>query len=70
MVDLPEEEIEVAEARTGPGDHGHDHVTAEDGTLVDHLRAAHGLEVEDGLSPATSEGLHDRLHDATKAADD
>ena len=70
MVDLPEEEIEQAEARTGAGDHVHGDVTPEDGTLVDHLREAHRLDVQEGLSPATSEGLHDRLHDTTKAADD
>lgn len=70
MPDVPEEDIEAAEDR--PGTTGHDHVgvTAEDGTLAAHLRAVHGLEIAPSMSPATVEGLHDRLHASSKAADD
>ncbi|MGH9179006.1 MAG: hypothetical protein ACRD0N_10690 [Acidimicrobiales bacterium] len=69
MAELPEEEIEAAEERSAAPAHGHAGVTAEDGTLAEHLRAVHGLDVEAGTSPATLEGLHDRLHDSSKAAD-
>ena len=69
MDDLPEEEIADAESEDRAV-HGHDGVAAEDGTLAAHLVAAHGLEVPPGVSPATAEGLHDRLHATSKAADD
>lgn len=72
MPELPEEEIEAAEARTdaGAGEHDHSRVLAEDGTLAAHLASVHALDVAAGTSPATLEGLHDRLHATTKAADD
>jgi hypothetical protein len=67
--ELPEDEIEQAEDGAAPG-HSHQGVTAEDGTLADHLARVHGLDAPAGVSPATTEGLHDRLHDTSKAADD
>lgn len=69
MEDLPEEEIEQAESVPVPG-HSHDGLAAEDGTLADHLSAVHGLDPPPEASPATAEGLHDRLHDTSRAADD
>ena len=61
--ELPEEEIEAAEAVSGAvGDHGHDGVAGVDGTLADHLRTVHDLDADPALSAATQEGLHDRLH--------
>ncbi len=69
MVDLPPDELEQAEAIQPAGDHPHEGITAEDGTLAEHLGAAHALDVEDDLSAATQEGLHDRLHRESKAAD-
>lgn len=68
--ELPEEEIEQAEAATGDDDHRHDAVIAEDGTLLEHLEETHGLEAPPTLSPSTQDGLHDRLHDSEKARDD
>lgn len=69
MDEVPEEEI--AQAEHDPASHGHDHqgITAEDGTLAEHLAVVHGLDVPPAVSPATAEGLHDRLHDSSKAAD-
>lgn len=70
MTDVPEEAIEEAEADPVPVEHAHDGVTAEDGTLAEHLGRVHGLDVDTAVSPATAQGLHDRLHDTSKAADD
>lgn len=70
MEEVPEEVIAEAEATPGAGSHGHDGVTAEDGTLAVHLQEDHSLDAGATLSPATQEGLHDRLHGRTKAADD
>lgn len=69
MDELTEEEI--AQAENDPASHGHEHqgVTAEDGTLAEHLAVAHRLDVPPAVSPTTTEGLHDRLHDTSKAAD-
>ena len=69
--ELPEAEIEAAEATSATvGDHGHDGVSGVGGTLADHLRSVHALDADPTLSPATQEGLHDRLHDEAKASDD
>ncbi len=70
MPEVPEEEVEEAEAAPAAGDHRHDGVTAEDGTLLDHLEDAHGLDAPATLSPTTQDGLHDRLHQTEKARDD
>lgn len=70
MPELPEEEIEQAEAATEVDEHRHDAVVAEDGTLLEHLEDTHGLDVPPALSSSTQDGLHDRLHDTEKAADD
>ncbi|HVF12977.1 MAG TPA: hypothetical protein VM942_00190 [Acidimicrobiales bacterium] len=67
--ELPEEEIEAAEASSDTGDHGHDGVTGLDGTLGDHLRTRHDLDADPSLSAATQEGLHDRLHGQSKSSD-
>ncbi len=69
MEELPEEEIEAAE-EPEPPDHPHGGISAEDATLRAHLVEVHGLEVPDHLSAAAEQGLHDRLHDETKAVDD
>jgi len=47
-----------------------DGVTGVDGTLADHLRTEHDLDADPGLSAATQEGLHDRLHGQSKSSDD
>lgn len=70
MRDLPEEEIQEVAADPAADDHPHDEVVAEDGSLAEHLRTVHGLDADPSLSPATQAGLHDRLHDTAKAADD
>ncbi|MDQ1427079.1 MAG: hypothetical protein QOK39_555 [Acidimicrobiaceae bacterium] len=68
MDELPEDAIEVAEEATLP--HSHDGVSSADGSLVEHLRAEHQLEAEPAMSAGTQEGLHDRLHHDSDAADD
>lgn len=70
MPELPEEEVEEAEAATEGDEHGHDSVAAEDGTLLEHLEETHGLEAPPTLSPSTQDGLHDRLHHTDKARDE
>ena len=70
MVDVPPEEIEQAEGAGGAAGHSHAGVTYEDGSLAEHLGAVHAREVDPGLGAATQEGLHDRLHSVTKAADE
>ncbi|HUP70187.1 MAG TPA: hypothetical protein VM142_10285 [Acidimicrobiales bacterium] len=70
MPELPDEKIEEAAAAPPAGEHRHDAVAAEDGTLLDHLEETHGLEAPPALSPSTQDGLHDRLHDTEKARDD
>ncbi len=67
--EVPEEAIERAEQAGSPG-HSHGGVSAEDGSLLAHLRQVHGLDVADVISPATQEGLHDRVHGSTNASDD
>ena len=64
--ELPEEEIEEAEER--PAAHGHGGLDDEE-ALVAHLRQPHGLDAPDDLSRQTLEGLHDRLHHESDAAD-
>ncbi|HEY3140295.1 MAG TPA: hypothetical protein VGJ86_04160 [Acidimicrobiales bacterium] len=63
--ELPEEAIEAAEERPA----AHDHDRLDDDRLLDHLRSEHRLDVPDHLSRSTVDGLHDRLHDQTDAAD-
>ena len=68
--ELAEDDIEAAEVTSeAAGDHGHDAVTGEDGSLADHLRSVHDLDADPALSAATQEGLHDRLHGQAKASD-
>lgn len=67
-MEIPEDEI--AEVEHEAGDHSHEGVAADDGTLSVHLAEVHGLEPAVAVSPATQEGLHDRLHGSSKAADD
>ncbi|MCA1845734.1 MAG: hypothetical protein LC792_21575 [Actinobacteria bacterium] len=64
--ELPEEAIEAAEEQ--PAAHGHG--PFDDEALLEHLRSRHDLEAPDHLSRSTVEGLHDRLHDETDAAQD
>ena len=68
MDEVPEAQIEAAERR--PADHSHAGVDPAEGGLADHLRSAHGVEVPAGMSAATQEGLHDRVHAERHAADD
>lgn len=70
MPQIPDEEIEEAEAAPASTEHRHDAVAADDGTLLDHLAENHGLDAPATLSPSTQDGLHDRLHHAEKARDD
>lgn len=67
-MEIPDEKI--ASAEEIPSDHDHTGVLAEDGTLISHLRGAHGFDAPARLSPTTLDGLHDRLHHETKATDD
>jgi hypothetical protein len=67
MEELPEDEIEEAET-TGSTDHVHGDL-ADDDALREHLRGVHHLEAPEHLSGPTLEGLHDRMHDETKASD-
>ncbi|MBW3614005.1 MAG: hypothetical protein KY439_01665 [Actinobacteria bacterium] len=68
MEGVPEEEIELAEV-VGSTGHSHELVSSEDATLVDHLARDHALEAPVGMSAATLEGLHDRLHGEAHATD-
>ncbi len=70
MDEVPEEAIEEAEGGGAISGHHHEGVTGEDGTLRRHLADVHRLEVPPGMSASTQDGLHDRLHDDTEAADD
>ncbi|HET9772453.1 MAG TPA: hypothetical protein VFS16_16280 [Acidimicrobiia bacterium] len=63
--ELPEDEIEAAEER--PAAHGHD--VMDDDALLAHLRSRHALDTPDTLSRSTLDGVHDRLHDETDAAE-
>lgn len=69
MGELTEAEIETAEV-AGSTDHGHERVSSQDDTLVEHLRQVHALEPPATLSRTTLDGLHDRLHDEAKATED
>jgi hypothetical protein len=64
--ELPEDEIEAAETRPA----AHDHGALDDEAFLAHLQSPHGLDAPDHLSRATLEGLHDRLHHESDAADD
>ncbi|MDP8975292.1 MAG: hypothetical protein M3N28_02790 [Actinomycetota bacterium] len=70
MDEVPEEAIEDAEGTGASSGHHHEGVTGEDGTLRKHLKDMHQLEVPSGMSASTQDGLHNRLHDETAAADD
>ena len=67
--EVPKQSVERAERGLGVPPHAHDGVSAGDGTLLEHLRRLHGVDVGEHLSAATQEGLHDRVHGATKASD-
>ena len=64
-VELPDDEIEVAESRPA----AHEHGALDDEGFLAHLQSPHGLDAPDHLSRATLEGLHDRLHDERDAAE-
>jgi hypothetical protein len=68
MEELPDQAIEIAEQVTQP--HSHESVSSADGSLFEHLQSSHQLDTNPGLSASTQEGLHDRLHGETRAADD
>ena len=65
-VELPEDQIQAAEDVPA----SHHHGDFDDEALQAHLRSPHGLDTPDHLSRATLEGLHDRLHHESDAADD
>lgn len=66
MGELPEDEIEEA-GTTGSTDHVH--ADMDEGALLEHLRGVHRLDAPERLSGQTLEGLHDRLHEESKASD-
>ena len=68
--EVPEDAIEAAERDEGVPAHAHDGVSGQDGSLLEHLRRVHRVEAAGDLSPATQEGLHDRVHGSTGASDD
>jgi hypothetical protein len=64
--ELPDEAIEAAQDITA----NHSHEVGDDaGSLLAHLRSDHDLDAPAHLSGSTLQGLHDRLHDETGAAD-
>jgi hypothetical protein len=63
--ELPEDEIEAAEER--PAAHRHDPM--DDDALLAHLESRHALDTPETLSRSTLEGVHDRLHQETDAAE-
>jgi hypothetical protein len=70
MGEVPEEAIREAEERPSALAHDHAGIPGREGSLGSHLRQEHGLEVPSTMSPATQDGLHDRLHDERRARDD
>jgi len=68
MEELPEEVIEEAEGVNVA--HSHEGVWPEEDSLLEHLQSRHRLPADPGLSAATQQGLHDRLHDETNAVED
>lgn len=70
MADEPvtEDELEASEAI--PSEHVHEGVSPDDGTLAAHLRDVHRLSLETSMSAATLNGIHDRVHEGTRAVDD
>ncbi len=70
MEEVPEEAIQEVEGEPEVTAHDHEGIAGEDGTLRRHLEGVHRLEVPPQMSPSTQSGLHDRLHDETRAADD
>lgn len=67
--ELPEESIDLAQT-TGNHTHVHGPLRAEDGSLAEHLRTVHRLDLPGDMSSGTQQGLHDRLHGESHALDD
>lgn len=65
---LTEEDLESAEAI--PSEHFHDGISSEDGTLEEHLRSVHQLNLESAVSASTLNGIHDRVHEESHAIDE
>ena len=65
-VELPEDEIQAAEDPPA----AHHHGDFDDEAFLAHLQSSHRLDAPDHLSRPTLEGLHDRLHHESDAADD
>ena len=64
--ELLENQIQAAEDRPA----SHRHGDFDDEAFLAHLRSPHGLDAPDHLSRPALEGLHDRLHQESEAADD
>jgi hypothetical protein len=67
VTELPDEAIQAAEEVTA--DHAHEGLGEDADSLRAHLRSHHDLDAPGHLSGSTLQGLHDRLHDETGAAD-
>lgn len=63
-------EDQLQDAEHGPADHHHDGLAPTGDALLEHLAAAHGVDVPDRLSTGTLQGMHDRFHGEAHAADD
>lgn len=66
--EVPESSLQAAEGR--PADHDHDGVDLTDESLAEHVASAHGVDIPDGLSFSTLQGMHDRFHGEAHAIDD
>ena len=68
MDQVPEELLEAGAER--PKSHDHDGVEMTVESLRDHLAFDHVTAPPDGLSLGALQGMHDRFHGESHAADD
>jgi hypothetical protein len=66
--EVPEERLQRGEAQ--PADHHHDDVALAEEAMEEHLVSDHRVDVPEGLSLGTLEGMHDRFHGEAHAIDD
>ena len=66
--EVTEEQLQAGE--DAPADHTHDGVDMTEESLAEHLVSGHRVEIPDGLSTGTLQGMHDRFHGETHAAYD
>lgn len=64
---MTEDVLEAGEA--APADHHHDAVDTTEESLADHLISSHQVEIPNGLSTGTLQGMHDRFHGEAHAVD-